>query len=186
MSTICFYFLGAAVLHSQGLNPKGDQTLEVLGRIYTGTLGSWAETLFVVGAFFVLFSTVVSGVAGATRAMADGLCVMGIIESRDFPARRRFIRIFAVVSLGLHSITYSLFEDPALMLMISSLVAVVLYPVLGLGTIYLRYREVDERIVPGKWTTAWLWVCGVALALISTVAALLALALKNEWISIGG
>ena len=184
VSTICFYFLGAAILHAQGLNPGGPKTVEVIGGIYTETLGSWAATLFVVGAFFVLFSTVVSGVAGSTRAMADGLAVMGLIDARDYPARQRFIRIFTVASLTLHVVTYSLFRNPPLMLMITSIVAVLLYPVIGLGTVYLRYRDVDPRIAPGKAVSIWLWTCGIALALISPFAILLALAIESGWISI--
>lgn len=183
-STICFYFLGAAILHAQGLNPDGPKTVAVIGGIYTETLGSWAATLFVVGAFFVLFSTVVSGVAGSTRAMADGLAVLGLIDPRDFPARQRFFRIFAVASLTLHAVTYSLFENPPLMLMITSIVAVLLYPVIGLGTVYLRYRDVDRRIAPGRAVSIWLWVCGIALALISPAAIFLVMAIQNGWITI--
>lgn len=183
-STICFFFLGAAILHEKHLDPDGAETVKVIGGIYTETLGSWAATLFVVGAFFVLFSTVVSGVAGSTRAMADGLAVLGLIDARDFPARRRFFSIFTVASLTLHAITYSLFENPPLMLMITSIVAVMLYPVIGLGTVYLRYRDVDRRIAPGKTISIWLWVCGIALALISPAAGLLAFLLENGWISL--
>ncbi len=186
ISTVCFYFLGAAILNATGQNPDGPATLSVLEAIYTESLGSWAATLFVVGAFFVLFSTVLAGVAGGTRTLADGLCVMRIIDPRDYPARLRFTRIFVVVALSLHALTYSMFENPPFMLMIASLVAVALYPVLGLGTIYLRYREVDSRILPGRLTTCWLWVCGIALAAISPAAALYALALEYGWLGAGG
>lgn len=183
-STICFFLLGAAILHAEGLDPDGPKTVAVIGGLYTQTLGSWAATLFVVGAFFVLFSTVVAGVAGSTRAMADGLAVLGLIDPRDFPARQRFFRIFSVASLTLHAVTYSLFENPPLMLMISSTVAVLLYPVIGLGTVYLRYRDVDRRIAPGRVASFWLWVCAIALALISPAAVLLALAIRIGWIAI--
>lgn len=184
VSTICFFFLGAAVLHAQGLNPEGAATVDVLGGIYTKTLGNWAATMFVVGAFFVLFSTVLSGVAGATRAMADGLCVMGIIDARDPKARFRLMRIFAVVALTTHAVTYSMFENPPLMLMISSLVAVVLYPIVGVGTIYFRYRGVDQRIAPGRVNSSLLWICGLFVIVVPPLVAIFSLALKNGWISL--
>lgn len=184
-STICFFFLGAAVLYANGLDPEGPETVGTIQTIYTDTLGSWAATLFVVGAFFVLFSTVVSGVAGTTRALADGLAVMGIIDARDFAARKRFFHIFTAASLTIHVVTYSLFKNPTLMLMITSIVAVMLYPVIGLGTLYLRYRDVDKRIAPGKVASFCLWFCGIALALISPAAILLALAIEYEWLAIG-
>ena len=186
VSTICFFFLGAAILHSKGLVPDGPKTLSVLQKIYTESLGNWAATLFVVGAFFVLFSTVVSGIAGNTRTLTDGLCVMGILDPKNFSARKKFFHIFAVVTLVVQAGTYALFENPPMMLMVTSIAAVTMYPVIGLGTIYLRHRDVDPRITPGKVTTLWLWICGIALAIISPAAGLLILAIESEWISIGG
>ncbi len=151
--------------------------------MYTESLGGWAATLFVVGAFFVLFTTVLGGVAGNSRLMADALAVTGIIDSQDYRARLRFIRIFVLVFLALMSITYWLFENPPQMLLItSSIIAALMYPILGLGVLYLRYREVDPRIAPGKWATSWLWVCGIALAVISPCGILLALAIELGWI----
>ena len=186
VSTVCFYFLGAAILFARGENPDGPETLATLRTIYTESLGSWTATLFVVGAFFVLFSTVVAATAGSSRLLADALGVMGIIDPRDYPGRLRFIRTFVVVSLVLYSIAYWLFENPPQMLLItSSVIAAIMYPVLGLGVLYLRHREVDPRIRPGQWTTVWLWICGISLAVISPGGILLALAIKFGWISLG-
>lgn len=182
IGTVCFYFLGAAILHPKGLTPEGTETLAILGNLYTETLGSWAATLFVVGGFFILFSTSVSGIAGNTRILADALCVMRIISPYDYSARLRFIRIFVVVSLAVHIFTYALFQNPPLMLVISAMISVVIYPALGLGTLYLRYRDVDPRIRPGRLTSGLLWVSGLALAVISPAAVLLALAIRWEWL----
>lgn len=60
----------------------------------------------------------------------------------------------------------------------SSIIGALVYPVLGLGVLYLRHRKVDRRIVPTTATTIWLWICGIALAVISPAGILLALALK--------
>jgi Mn2+/Fe2+ NRAMP family transporter len=186
VSTVCFYLLGAAVLHAKNLDPEGRKTISTLSEMYTESVGSWSATLFVVGAFFVLFSTVLGSVAGNSRLMADGLGVMGIIDSRDYSARLRFIRIFVVVSLILFSIAYWLFQNPPKMLIFtSSIIGALMYPILGLGAIYLRYRQVDQRIVPSKLTTGWLCVCGIALAIISPGGAILALAIEFGWISFG-
>lgn len=183
VSTICFYLLGAAILHAKGLDPKGAQTIVKLQGIFTETLGDRAALLFVVGAFFVLFSTVLSGVGGYSRLMADTLCVIGIIDARDYNARRRFIKVFICVSLGLFLVTYWLFRDPPQMLGVtSSLIAAVMYPVLGLGVLYLRHRRLDPRIAPSAGTTLWLWICGLAVAVISPLGILLTLALKFGWL----
>ena len=186
VGTICFFFLGASILHSQGLDPSGPETLSTLSNMYTESLGSWAATLFIVGAFFVLFSTVLAGVAGVSRLMTDTLHVLGIVSVHDYTARMRVIRFMVVFTLSMHAFTYSLFENPPLMLMIAGLIAVFMYPVLGLGAIYLRHTDVDPRIAPSKPTTVWLWICGGALAVISPGAIVLMIALQSGWITIGG
>ncbi len=186
VGTICFYFLGATILNRMELNPQGAETLKTLSLVYTESLGSWAATLFVVGAFVVLFSTVLSGAAGLSRLIADTFCVLGFINPADYPGRLKVIRVLIIVTLGLYSFSYSLFENPPLMLMMSSMIVVLMYPVQGLGVLYLRYHDVDKRILPGRLTTGWLWICGIALALLSPGAALLALALSQGWIQMSG
>ncbi|MCH2373728.1 MAG: hypothetical protein MK538_06065 [Planctomycetes bacterium] len=54
----------------------------------------------------------------------------------------------------------------------------ILYPILGVGTLYLRDRRLDSRIRPGRTATAWLWICGLAVAVISPAAVLNALLLQ--------
>ena len=57
-----------------------------------------------------------------------------------------------------------------------------MYPALGLGVIYLRHKRLDPRIAPGRLTTAWLWFCGVGLAVISPGGVLLAVAIDAGWL----
>ena len=185
-STICFYLLGAAILNARGLDPDGRETISALSTIYTDGLGSWAAGLFLIGAFFVLVSTVLSGAAGSSRMLADALGVIGLIDSKDYSVRLRFIRIFVVVALVLYAVAYWLFENPPQMLLVtSSLIAAVMYPVLGLGTLYLRYRRVDPGIAPGRPTTVWLWVCALILTVVSPAGILLAIAIGAGWVNFG-
>ena len=184
-STVCFYILGAAILHVQQINPDGRETVAALSRIYIDGLGDWAAVLFIVGAFFVLFTTVLSGAAGNSRLMADALAVIGVIDGSQYGVRMRYIRIFVVVSLAFYAVAYWIFENPPQMLLVtSSLIAAVMYPVLGLGTLYLRHRRLDSRITPGAWVTGWLWVCGLILAVISPAGIVLAVTISSGWIKI--
>jgi Mn2+/Fe2+ NRAMP family transporter len=190
VSTICFYFLGAAILHQKQIDPDAKQTLSTLQEMYTsvifevsdGVLASWAATGFIVGAFFVLFSTVLAGAAGGARLLTDAMCVLRLIDPADYPARQKSVRVLICVSLGTGTVMYSLFANPPLMLMIASLVSVIFYPALALGTLWLRHRGVDERIRPSMPTTVFLWICGILLALISPLVVVYALALKNGWV----
>ncbi len=184
-TTICFYLLGAAILHVQGLDPDGRETLSVLSSIYTDGLGEWAAGLFLIGAFFVLISTVLAGAAGNSRMLADALGVIGLIDPRDFAVRMRYIRLFLIVLLSLYCVAYWLFENPPQMLLVtSSLIAAVMYPALGLGTLYLRHRKVATAIAPGRPTTIWLWICALVLTVVSPAGILLTIAIAAGWVSL--
>jgi manganese transport protein len=69
--TAAFYLLGAAVLHRQGLVPEGNEVIETLALIYTQSLGSGIKSAYLVGAFFVLFSTVFATLAAWSRLFSD-------------------------------------------------------------------------------------------------------------------
>ena len=79
--TAAFYVLGAAVLHAQGLLPEKSDIIEVLSKMYTETLGDGARGVFLVGAFVVLFSTLLSALAGWTRLFGDAFAQ---ISTADF------------------------------------------------------------------------------------------------------
>ena len=113
--------------------------------------------------------------------LTDAMCVLRLIDPADYPARQKSVRVLICVSLGTGTVMYSLFANPPLMLMIASLVSVIFYPALALGTLWLRHRGVDERIRPSMPTTVFLWICGILLALISPLVVVYALALKNGW-----
>ena len=53
--TALFHLLGAAISHRQGLVPESTQLVPVFSRMYTETLGGWAENAFLIGALVVLF-----------------------------------------------------------------------------------------------------------------------------------
>ncbi|HRQ91177.1 MAG TPA: Nramp family divalent metal transporter, partial [Bacteroidia bacterium] len=91
LMTIAFYLLGAAILHAQGLQPEGFETVRTLSRMYTDSLGSWAEVAFLVGAFFVLFSTLFAALAAWTRLFSDAFSAVGWIDYRDPVSRGRTI-----------------------------------------------------------------------------------------------
>src|SRR5699024_2035475 len=64
ISTAAFYILGAAVLHPQGLEPKGTEVLHVISRIFTDTMGEWVRVLFLIGAGIALLKTVLANAPG--------------------------------------------------------------------------------------------------------------------------
>ena len=79
VATVAFYFLGAAVLHPQGLDPKGPEMIPTLSRMYLqpleGTPLAWLRPFthvgFLLGAWAVLFKTLYVATAANSRLTAD-------------------------------------------------------------------------------------------------------------------
>jgi manganese transport protein len=158
-ATVPFYMLGAGVLHHKGTVPNGLETINILSGSYTQTLGEWASWLFLLGAFFVLFSTVVSGLAGGTRMVADAMGVLGVINPRDYRARKRVMRIWAVISPTIMAMCYFYIENPVWMLTISGTIAAIMMPIVAGSTIYLRYTHINHHIRPTWKADSILWIC---------------------------
>ena len=92
-ATIPYYVLGAGVLNTLGIVPEGnDATISALSNIFTQTLGQWAVWMFSIGAFFILFSTVLSGVGAGGRTIPDYLIEMGFMERSNLALRKSIIR----------------------------------------------------------------------------------------------
>jgi Mn2+/Fe2+ NRAMP family transporter len=171
VATVPFYMLGAGVLHRTGSRPDGLDTVRVLSQMYTETLGEWAWWLFVVGAFCVLFSTVVSGLGAGARVFADAMGVLGMIDPTDYRARKRVLRIWAVVSPAVMALCYFFIQNPVLMLTIGGTIGAMMMPVVAGNTIFLRYRHTHPSIAPAWRTDVVLWVCFVLTLALGAYAA---------------
>ncbi len=76
VATVAFYLLGAAVLHPQGLDPKGPEMIPTLSQMYLqpleGTplagLRGCTRIGFLIGAWAVLFKTLYVATAGKQPA----------------------------------------------------------------------------------------------------------------------
>ena len=158
-ATVPFYMLGAGVLHRMGRIPDGLETISILSNMFTQTLGVWAWWLFMFGAFFVLFSTVISGLGGGARMMADCMGVLGVIDPTNYKARLRVLRIWAVVAPVIMSLCYFVVQNPVWMLTISGTIGAMMMPIVAGGTIYLRYTHTDQRIAPTWKADLILWSC---------------------------
>lgn len=73
---IMFLMLGARVLHPEGLMPRGADVAVTLSRVYTHILGDWMYPVFLVAAFFAMFSTSYTVMDGFPRAYAETMRVL--------------------------------------------------------------------------------------------------------------
>jgi manganese transport protein len=171
IATVAFYFLGAAVLHPQGLDPKGPEMIPTLSRMYLQPLErtalAWLRPFtyvgFLLGAWAVLFKTLYVATAGNSRLTADFLGRMGL-WSQDFPARREWlVKLFCVVyptvSLGL----YYLFREPQGLIKAGGVAQALMLPFIAGATIYLRLRDTDRRVGPSILSDVFTWIAFVAI-----------------------
>jgi manganese transport protein len=167
LTTIAFFWLGAGVLFPQGMRPDDSQMVTTLRHIYTESLGPWASGLFMVGGFFVLYSTVFSGTAGGARMWADLLGVMNVVKFTDFAARVRWIRIFPVLVPAVQVSTFLMHQKPHTVITLGSALIGLQIPIIAFFTVWLRYRRTDRRIAPQPWMDVLLWTSAIVISSVS-------------------
>ena len=179
LSTVAFYFMGAAVLHPQGLDPKGPALVETLSNMYVGPFGLWARVLFLIGAGVVLFKTLYLSCAANSRLTVDFLNLIGFVKTRGAPRRARWIQAFCLLYPCLALLFYIIARDPQLMVKVGGFAQAATLPMIASATLYFRYFKVHRRLEPSPITDVLLWI---ALASIIIVAAY---AIPNQIIDIG-
>lgn len=167
-ATLAFYVLGAGVLHRLDLQPQGAQTVEVLANMYTSTLGNWAYALFLVGAFFILFSTVLSGLGAGSRSFPDLLVTFGWIRRRNLQLRRNWTRGYIIAMPVVSALIYMVFESPIYLIIFGATFGAFMLPVQAYATIHLQRKRMDARVRPARWVTASM---GVVFALMAALCA---------------
>lgn len=148
LATLAFFFLGAAVLHAQGMVPEGFGTVQILSGMYTETLGNWAFYLFGVGAFVVLFSTYFVTIVGQSRMLADALSVLGFITYARPIDRQRVVRVIGVLLPLVYLVLYVLWSAPVTMVIIGGLMQTILLPAIGWAALHFSRTTAKEAGVP--------------------------------------
>lgn len=158
IATLAFYLLGAGVLHSQGLLPRGNEMIAVLSRMYTQTLGEWAKGIFYVGAVATLYGTIFAATAANSRVFADFVCLMGGFSRGDYRARVRWRNRFIAILLLVPVMLYFLRVDPSKMVKIGGIAQATMLPIIAGSVLYLRYKHMPKSVVPDTPTTVGVWV----------------------------
>ena len=156
VATVAFYFLGAAVLHPQGLDPKGPEMIPTLSRMYLqpleGTPLAWMRPFtrvgFLLGAWAVLFKTLYVATAANSRMTADFLHRAGVWRPVSQAARERMVKLFCVVYPAAALALYYAFREPQALITAGGIAQALMLPFIAGATIYLRRRDADGRVGP--------------------------------------
>ena len=163
LCTLSFYIIGAAVLHPQGLVPEGNEMITTLSRIYTDTMGPWAEYLFLVGAIAVLFSTLIGSTASVPRLWTNTLGLLGVIDWSDVRARTRTIRILTWCLPLVWTAFFLWVQSPVLMVQIGGIGGGIFLLAVVVAVWRLRHTGVPARFRTNPWLTAALVVSSAAI-----------------------
>jgi manganese transport protein len=148
LATIPFYLLGAGVLHATGQQPSGNDTIVALSNMFTQTLGSWSLWVFAVGAFCILFSSSVAGVAGGGRYIPDYLIELGFLSREQLNVRYSIIRWYGLLVPFIGLLLYAGFQRPVLMVTIAGSFAAIMLPVQSGITLYLQAKRLPLAVRP--------------------------------------
>ena len=77
------FLLGASVLSTLQVVPKGIDVVDQVSLIFTETLGPTAKSIFMVGAFCTLLSTLLVFAASSGRIGADFIHLLGVGSAQN-------------------------------------------------------------------------------------------------------
>ena len=138
--TAAFYVLGASILYGRENIPDGNALINTIANIYTQTLGDDIRIAYLIGAFFVLFSSVFATLAYWSRLFTDIFSQLGWIDFSDIETRKKTIAILAWIFPVCWAIAYFFIELPVLMIISGGLVGSLLLLLVAFAAICFRYR----------------------------------------------
>ena len=170
ISTVAFYFMGATVLHAQGLTPQGKDMILTLSRMFVDSFGTWTQVAFLIGAGAVLFKTLYLSSAGNARLVTDLLNLSGIVRYREPSQRARFIHWISLMIPVIALCLFLAFKEPKWMVVVGGFGQALTLPMITAATIYFRYRKLDRRITPPLLLDILLWIAFVSITLVAAYA----------------
>lgn len=166
VGTLAFFIMGAAVLHPQGLTPQGNQMLTTLSNMYTGALGDWASTIFLIGAIAVLGSTLWAAIPSWARMCTEFLSTAGAVNWHDNSNRVRWIRAFTVALPIAFGAVYLVINAPVIMVQIGGVMTGIFLVAVVIAVWYLRRTETDSRLYGGRVFNVGLAISSIAIGLL--------------------
>ena len=178
LCTLSFYTMGAAVLHPQGLNPKGNDVILTLSHMYSDVLGPTGYYIFLIGAIGVLWSTFIASTASVPRLWANNLATFGVFKWHNVALRNKLIRIFTIVMPCIWAATYLGMKSPVVMVMIGGIGGAIFLAAVVVATWYLRVTGVPKRFKSSRFLNVVFILSTIAIAALSVTSLLSALGIS--------
>lgn len=148
---VLFLCLGAEVLRPAGLVPEGADVAITLARLYTEVLGPWVLPVFLLAAFFGMFSTAYGVLDGFPRAFA---ATVGRL--RDEAPSDGHYWTFLAGSLALAVTETAFLPDPVVLVTVAAVISFLLSSLLYALNHYCVTRLIDDPdLRPGPLLRGW-------------------------------
>lgn len=165
--TAAFYLLGAAVLHAGGTIPEGYEMVNTLSRIFTETLGPWARGIFLIGAFFALYSTLFTAAASWARVWADAFGQIGWMRFESVEEQKKSIGLLSWVLPAIWCLLFLFFQAPVKMVILGGIATSVLLLLVVYVSLVFRYRELPATLRPSAVYDVFFWISVLSILLVS-------------------
>lgn len=159
-ATVAFYLLGASILGRSELTPSGNDTIRYLAVMYEPVFGTTAQTVFLIGAFAVLYSTFFVANAAHARTFSDALRVIGLAKKESY---KKLVIFFSAFFPTCCIVIYIVYPKPVELVLVSGLMQALMLPMLAGAAIYYRYKRIGKELQPGKAWDAFLWISAIGM-----------------------
>ena len=165
--TAAFYLLGSSVLHGRQEIPEGNAVIDTLANIYTETLGSGVRNAYLIGAFFVLYSSVFATLAYWSRLFMDIFSSFQWIDGSNEKTKSRGVAILAWVIPFLWILAYLFMQLPTFMVMLGGVVGSVLLLVVVAAGIVFRKNNRSLKIHSGFMEELLFWISVLSIVAVA-------------------
>jgi Mn2+/Fe2+ NRAMP family transporter len=168
---VMFLCLGAVHLVGRGAELQGVQFVQTLSDAYTVILGRWMFHVFMLTAFFAMFSTSYTVIDGFSRSFSEALAALWP-RLAEAGSRRRSYGGFVLFSAALACLSIAVIGNPVTLVTIVALVSLAAAPVLYGLNLRCVGRDIDDPALrPSRWVVAlgWAGILVMVVALVLTV-----------------
>jgi Mn2+/Fe2+ NRAMP family transporter len=163
---VMFVILGAVHLSGRGAELQGVEFAEALSSAYTTIFGRWMYHVFMLTAFFAMFSTSYTVIDGFSRSFSE--CCGVLFSSLAAPRSRKALYLgFAAGSALLAGAILLRARNPVTLVTVAALISLAAAPLLYGFNLYCVWHDVEEpRFRPPK-ATLGIACAGIAFMLVA-------------------
>ncbi len=137
------FSLGAAVLYPDEI-PVGVETMIVISRVFTNTIGGWTYPLFMTGVVVAIWSTATFAVDGISRVAGVIIhALRGRFSETEHLSTARLVSMLWMVGLGLA--TAINYQEPVFLALIAGAAYLIMFPLCYTMTIWAARNLIEEQ-----------------------------------------